>query len=86
MAVLSHLFCCSCNDMFEKRGLKRKKKAGVGGEMRERERKTNCTEGLDKNGWSGPTADAVAAGEDGLGQSRDGAALCLYAAYSHRES
>lgn len=41
---------------------------------------------LDKNGGSGPTADAAAAGEDGSGQSRDGAALCLYAAYSGRES
>lgn len=76
MAVLSHLFCCSCNDMFEKRGLKKKKGRG----RQERERKTNRTEGLGKNGRSGPAADAVAAGEDGSGWSRDGAALCLYAA------
>lgn len=68
--------------MFEKRGLK-KKKARVGGDERGRERQTAQKDWIRMAGL-GP-ADAVAAGEDGLGQSRDGAALCLYAAYSGRE-
>lgn len=45
----------------------------------------NYTERRGRNGRSGLAADAAAAGEDGSGRSRDGAALCLYAAYSRRE-
>lgn len=67
-----------------KKEIKLKKKKKRRGETREG--KTNSTERLSKNGWSGPAADAVAAGEDGSGWSCDGAALCLYAAYSGLES
>lgn len=56
----------------------------MGGEERderEKERKTNCREGVDKSGWCGPAADAAAAGEDGSRQSRDGAARSLFCCF-----